>query len=64
MINVSSEVGILEIDGKEPYSDEVIVVRSITNNKMVEICIGGKAYLFHADDLLAAIKNATNTAKE
>ena len=61
MIKVINEVQVYD-DVKFATEKVVIKVHSHWNeNRAVELEIDGKRYKVYADDLIAAIKNATNT---
>lgn len=66
MINVTNTVKIYETNGKEhltlpaPY---LTIKSHWNNNKLINIEVGRDTFCVSAADLLAAISNATNTAK-
>ncbi len=67
MIQVTNAVHVYEVDGvPTKVGDEgaVVEVNSHWNEAgMVVLVVGGKRMKVRADDLLAAVKNATNTAR-
>jgi hypothetical protein len=66
MIKVRSEVSVYEVNGKEQagLSRPKIAIESHWNrDALVTICIGDESVTVVATDLLAAIKNACNSAR-
>jgi len=64
MIKVSNELKLLEIDGKAESGLDCpkMVVRSHWNrDSLIVLLVNGVSYTVSASDILAAIKNATNS---
>ena len=66
MIQVSSKVEVIEINGKDVgiNESEVIEVKNHWSaNTLVVLVVDGKSFTVSVKEMEAAIKNATNTAK-
>ncbi len=64
MIKVSNTISVYEVDGKEStgIGGPTIDVRSHWNRQsLVVLVLGDQSYTVVADDLVAAIRNATNS---
>ena len=64
MIKVEQMVGVYEHNGKAipvGKSEEIGISSHWNRDSMVVIEVGDETFTVNADDLLAAIKNATNT---